>query len=95
MIVKYKNEEKEVKYGWREEMLFQDVTHGRIFKAESMTDCFYLFWSAMQCAFGVISFEEISSYLDTEEGTQTFANWMIWLAEYFSSFEKFKPKEKE
>ena len=87
----YKDKEVELKYGMREEMLFEEITKGRIFKAESLQDCFYMFWSALQVALlEPVSFEDFSSFVDNNP--QVFADYMNWLAEYFSSFENFAPK---
>lgn len=89
----YNNKEVELKYGVREMLLFQEVTHGRVFKGESMTDCFYLFWCMLQVAYGdAITFEDVSRYLD--DNVQIFADYMTWLASIFEKYEEFGPNKK-
>lgn len=89
----YNGKEIDVKYGMREEMLFEEITKGRTFNGGSLQDCFYMFWGAVQVALGEpISFEDFSKFVDDEP--QKFADYIEWLASYFQSFEKFEPKTK-
>ena len=61
----YNNKNLELRFGVREMLLFQEVTKGRVFKGESLIDCFYLFWVMVQVAYGqAIQWEEFSHFVD-------------------------------
>lgn len=52
-------------------------------------DNFYLFWCALQIAYGEpITYEEVSEFIDNN--SQIFADWINWLADFFSKMEPMK-----
>ena len=88
MKVKYKEKEVELQYSMMTELLFMEVTK-RSYNPESIMDNFYLFWCALQIAYGEpITYEEVSQYIDNN--SQIFADWINWLADFFSKMEPMK-----
>jgi hypothetical protein len=82
----YNNKNLELRFGVREMLLFQEVTKGRVFQGESLTDCFYLFWIMVQVAYGkAIQWEEFSHFVD--DNPQIFSDYMEWLVTIFQTKE--------
>lgn len=89
MKLKFKDKELDVKYGIAEELLFSEITKGRLFKAQSLQDCFYMMWCCMQVAYGQpITFKEITEYVDSDP--EIFVSFLNYLTEYFSQLTPIK-----
>ena len=86
--VMYKDKELMLQpYGMRQAVLFEELK-SRLYDGTNLIDNFYLFWISVGCAWsdahgeGKVTFEEFSKWVD--DNPQTFADYMNWLADYFS-----------